>query len=138
MDQSDHQSYSKNHHIGCAYESGIRYDGHDVDYSSYIPDLPSCLSYCKETSRFFTYDEGGNECHCKSSNVNPFVEEGTVSGESGCPPSKLKRRKEMQSSTIQHPEFQIYLTAPLFKLSQKTSETTPGPWTETIRRGLCL
>lgn len=96
MDQSSDQSYYENAIIiGCAYESGIHYDGHDVDYSSYIPDLPSCLSYCKETSRFFTYDEGGNECYCKSSNVNPFVEEGTVSGESGCPPSKLKRRREM-------------------------------------------
>ena len=74
--------------LGCTYESGIHYESYDVDYSPFMPDLQGCLLFCESKSRFFTYDEIGYECYCKSSNAEPFEEEGTVSGESGCPTGK--------------------------------------------------
>ena len=74
-------------HVGCAFEPSIHYNNSDVD-SSYAFDLPGCLSFCKNLSRFFTYDEGTGECYCKSSNTEPFVDGDAVSGEAGCPPGR--------------------------------------------------
>ena len=95
--------------LGCAFESGIHYEGYDViyGYSSDIPDLPSCLSFCEAKSRFFTFNEGFHECYCKSSNANPFVEGGTVSGETGCQTSR--RQNEMSSTILDKVDFQSRL-----------------------------
>ena len=70
-----------------------------MDFSSFMPDLQSCRSFCDGKSRFFTYDLNEAECFCKSSNVEPFVEESSVSGETGCLPGK--RHKEMSSASCE-------------------------------------
>ena len=69
----------------CLLEPDTHYDLYDVGYSSDIPYLQSCISFCKLKSKFFTFgNTGRTECYCKSSNAKPFTQPCTVSGETNC------------------------------------------------------